>query len=303
MPNSSSAPAQRLFPLPPELLESARSWVEHGERTPRKPRYASSVVLLRDGAEGPETYLAYRPGSSPLGVVAFPGGSLEASDNDPIGWVGPTPAQWAEAMGLADIQLARQHVVAAIRETFEETGVLLAGPDASATVEAVQTHEWMKDREALAVQDMTFAEILGRRGLLLRTDLLKLLTNWLSPDFAHRRFNTRYFAAALPVNQTASLLESKGVWGRWVSAADIIAQRATAALGDEVGQDNTRGLTLSEITVPGAEIILEKLSASRGCIAYLSHKRRSHEHQPRLVVEEGRFLLAVDAMKEAYKEA
>ncbi|HAP89977.1 MAG TPA: NUDIX hydrolase, partial [Arthrobacter bacterium] len=84
-----------------------------------------------------------RPAPSPLGVLAYPGGSLEASDADAVGWLGPSPQHWAEQMGTADVGLARRHVVGAIRELFEETGVLLAGPDMSTTVEATSTHEWM----------------------------------------------------------------------------------------------------------------------------------------------------------------
>ena len=83
----------------------------------------------------------------------------------------------------------------------------------------------MRAREAVAAQEKSFTELLAKRGLALRTDLLKPLVNWLSPDFAHRRFNTRYFAAAAPVNQEPSLLPSKGVWGRWVSAAELVAAR------------------------------------------------------------------------------
>ena len=68
MPSSASPLRQtkRLFRLPPDQLEAARSWFDHGERTPRKPRYASSVVLIRDNPEGTQTYLGYRSGSSPL---------------------------------------------------------------------------------------------------------------------------------------------------------------------------------------------------------------------------------------------
>lgn len=125
--------ARRLFVLPPELEGAAENWLHLGERTPRAARYASSVVLLRDSPTGLETWLGYRPGSSPLGVLAFPGGSLEPSDDEPVGWLGPSPQHWAEQMGTDDVGLARRHVVGAIRELFEETGVLLAGPDAAST--------------------------------------------------------------------------------------------------------------------------------------------------------------------------
>ncbi|MHA7306903.1 NUDIX hydrolase [Arthrobacter sp. TMN-49] len=274
---------KRCFPLSADQREAAQTWVEFGGRTLSKPRSASSVVLLKDSPTGLRTFLTYRPGGSPLGAVAFPGGTVEAADDDVTDWEGPSPTMWAKSLGTADIGLAKRHVVAAIRETFEETGILLAGPDASSLVENNSGPEWMRARESIAGQETTFATLLERYGLAVRTDLLKPLSHWLSPDFAHRRFDTRYFAAAMPINQQPSLLTSKGVWGRWASAADILAQRTTTALGDEVAQPRTVGLTLGELTVPGVEIILEKIAAARGCIAYLNHKRPINEYQPRLI--------------------
>ncbi len=252
-----------------------------------KPRPASSVVLIRDAPVGTEVYLSYRRGESPLGIVAFPGGSVEEHDDDDITWFGPTPAQWAGMLATGDHHVARRFVVTAIRELFEETGVLLAGPDASSLVEGTRHPDWMKAREAIAVGDKTFAEILTKRGLGLRTDLIKPLSAWLSPDFAHRRFDTRYFAAAQPVNQEPTLLESKGVWGEWRWSAEEVRQRDTTALGDHIGQPNTIGRTLGELTVPAVELILEKIGSSRGCIAYLSHKRPMTIFAPRLVELEG----------------
>ena len=289
--------SRRLFALPQDLEGAAQSWLEHGERTPRAARLASSVVLLRDSPDGLETWLGYRPGSSPLGVLAFPGGSVDAADDAPIGWLGPSAQHWAEQMGTDDVGLARRHVVGAIRELFEETGVLLAGPDMAGTVEATATPEWMRARVAVAEQEVTFAEVLQKRGLALRTDLLKSLVNWRSPDFAHHRFDTRYFAATVPLNQQPTLLENKGVWGAWVNASRVIAERETTALGDEVGQENTVGRTLGGLLVPGSEIMLEKMASANGCIAYLSYKRKAHVYQPVLVEEDGKLMLEVEAAK------
>lgn len=294
--------ARRLFNLPPDLEGAARSWLEHGERTPRAPRFASSVVLLRDSPTGLETWLGYRPGTSPLGVLAFPGGSLESSDDDSVGWLGPPPAYWAERMGTADVGLARRHVIGAIRELFEETGILLAGPDLSSTVENNTSPEWMRAREAVAEQEKSFTDVLAKRGLSVRTDLLKPLVNWLSPDFSHRRFNTRYFAATVPMNQQPSMLASKGVWARWVCVRKVIAERDTTALGDEVGQPNTVGLRLGQLLVPGSEIMLEKMASANGCIAYLSYKRSAHVYQPKLVEEDGVLMLEVEAAKTVANE-
>ncbi|MET4002258.1 MULTISPECIES: NUDIX hydrolase [Arthrobacter] len=264
--------------------EAAQAWLDFGARTPGKPRPASSVVLLKDSPAGPKTFLTYRPGGSPLGAVAFPGGTIEAADDDVTDWVGPSPVVWAKSLGTLDIGLAKRHVVAAIRETFEETGVLLAGADASSLVEDINGPEWMRARELIATQEITFASVLERYGLALRTDLLKPLSHWLSPDFAHRRFDTRYFAAALPVTQEPTLLASKGIWGRWVNPGEILTARNTTLLGNEIGTPATTGHCLDELVVPGVEIILEKIAAARGCIAYLNHKRPINEYQPALVV-------------------
>lgn len=289
MPNSSV----RLFPVPPYLRGAAESWLEHGDRTPRKPRLASSVVLVRDAPRGTETYLTYRRGESPLGKVAFPGGSIEENDDDASAWYGPTPAAWAKAMGIDDPRLARRHVVAAIRELFEETGILLAGPDESTLLEANRGPEWMAARSAIAAGDASFLNQLSRRGLGLRTDLLRPLSNWQTADFALRRFDTRYFAVVQPVGQETSLLEGKGNWGQWRSAAAEIEARATASLGNDIGLPDTVGLTLGELTVPQVELVLEKLASARGCIAYLASRRPAAVFQPELVQDDGGYWLAV----------
>ncbi|NYE95601.1 8-oxo-dGTP pyrophosphatase MutT (NUDIX family) [Psychromicrobium silvestre] len=286
---------KRRFQLWQDEIEAAQSWVDHGERTPTKARYASSLVLLRDSAHGPETYLSYRRGYSPLGTVAFPGGSVETTDDVEVDWVGPSPAAWAKTMGMSDDTLARKHIVAVIREAFEETGILLAGSDASSLIDVAPSAEWMKKREGIVSQDFSFQDMLNKRGLALRTDLLKPIINWISPDFAHRRFNTRYFAAAAPVNQTPSPLESKNLWASWVCPAKLIAERDTTTLGEDVGAENTVGRTFGELVSSGCDVILSKIAMSRGCIAYLNHARPANSYQPKLIVEDGHFSLEIDS--------
>lgn len=295
-PEALKSPLKRRFELWQDEVEAAQSWVEHGERTPTKARYASSLVLLRDSARGPETYLSHRRGNSPLGTVAFPGGSVESSDDVDAGtgWIGPSPSAWAKAMGIDDAALARKHLVAVIREAFEETGILLAGTDQSSLIDVVPSAEWMKKREGLVAQEFSFQDMLNKRGLALRTDLLKPVVNWISPDFAHRRFNTRYFAAAAPVNQIPTPLASKNLWANWICPAKLIEQRESTALGDLIGATDTAGRTFGELVSSGCDLILSKIALSRGCIAYLNHKRSGTAYQPRLVVEDGRFWLEVD---------
>lgn len=244
-------------------------------------------------------FLRYRRGESPLGKIAFPGGSLEEADGDPVDWYGPTPAEWARTLGMDDAQEARRHVVAAARELFEETGVLLAGPDGSTLLESNRGPEWMAARVGIAVGDESFPELLARRGLGLRSDLLRPLTHWLTADFALRRFDTRYFAAVQPLGQETSLLESKGIWGQWRAAAVEMERAATTELGDEVGQPDTVGLTLEQLTVPAVALMIEKLAKARGCIAYLAHRRANEVFQPELVEADGGYALRVTAVDAA----
>ncbi len=284
---------RRLFPLPPSQIGAADSWTTFGARTPRAARKASSVVLLRDSPRGVQTYLGYRPGGSPLGSVAFPGGSFEADDDDLTAWFGPSIGWWAERLGVLDHRITRSHIVCAVRELFEETGILLAGADPLSIVENCNTEEWMQVREDVAGQDVSFTAMLAKRGLGLRTDLLRPLSHWISPDFAHRRFDTRYFAAALPPQQEATLLRDKGVWAGWKSAAEVLEHRTEPLLGDEVGQEDTRGLDLSRITTPAVEFLLEKIATTRGTVAYLSHRRPVKSYHPKLVCIDGSYYLDV----------
>lgn len=291
--NPSTGLLRRLFDLPPSQYDAAENWVSFGNRTPRTVRRASSVVLIRDSPKGVETYLGYRPGGSPLGSVAFPGGSLESVDDHDIPWYGPSLSEWSKRLGILDQRLVKAHIVCAIRELFEETGVLLAGTDELSVVENCDSEDWMAVREAVAGQDKTLADVLAKRGLGLRTDLLRPLSHWISPNFALRRFDTRYFAAALPVRQEPSLLRGKGVWASWKVASEVVAQRLSTTLGDEADAVDTRGLPLSKITTPAVEVILEKIASTRGTVAYLAVRRELKSYHPELVQADGKFFLDV----------
>jgi len=92
-------------------------------------------------------------------------------------------------------------VCAAVREVFEESGVLLAGPDESSVVRDVSTAEWETTRAALVAREVNFAEVLSERGLTLRADLLAPWGRWLTPEFEPRRYDTWFFLARLPEGQ------------------------------------------------------------------------------------------------------
>ncbi|MCW4463998.1 NUDIX hydrolase [Glutamicibacter sp. MNS18] len=284
---------RRVFELPPAQVSAAENWVAFGSRDPRSAMRAASVCLVREDAAGVQTYLGYRPGDSPLGSVAFPGGSMEHEDGTDVRWFGPSLRVWARKLGILDQKMVRSYIICAIRELFEETGILLAGTDEQSVAEINDDQEWMSMRESIAGQDIGFSTFLARRGLGVRTDLLRPIAHWLSPNFALRRFDTWYFSAAVPQGQHASLLRSKGRWAAWLSAREVIGKRQSQWLGELVGQHDTVGLRLSQITTPAVELILERMAQANGAIAYLSRVRNLGLQHPNLLERDGRYLLEI----------
>lgn len=215
------------LPLPDALVEQARAYAE-GSATPAEPRNAATVVLMRPGADptsGPELYLLRRQTSMAFagGMCVFPGGGVDPRDFDhAVAWIGPTPAAWAERLGV-DEPMARALVCAAVRETFEESGVLLAGT-AESVVADTTGDDWEADRVALESRDLSLTDFLDRRGLVLRTDLLGAWAGWLTPVFEPRRYRTWFFAAALPTGQLTRDVSSESSSVAWLPAMTAVEQ-------------------------------------------------------------------------------
>jgi 8-oxo-dGTP pyrophosphatase MutT (NUDIX family) len=135
------------------------------------------------------------------GASAFPGGSVDPRDaEEDLAWAGPDAQEWGRVLE-APPALARALVCAAVRETFEESGVLLAGPTASTVVADTSGADWEADRQALLDHSLSLAGFLGRRGLVLRSDLLRPWAHWITPVVEGRRYDTRFFVAAIPRGQ------------------------------------------------------------------------------------------------------
>jgi 8-oxo-dGTP pyrophosphatase MutT (NUDIX family) len=213
--------------LPPHLVDHARAFAD-GSRAPVEPRHASTVVLLREGDGAPgslEVYFLRRHVDMAFaaGMCVFPGGGVDSRDFDHlVGWVGPSPAQWAERLGT-DESLARALVCAAVRETFEESGVLLAGPSADTVVADTTGADWERDRRMLEAHEVAFTEFLDRRGLKLRTDLLRLWGSWVTPVFEPRRFHARFFLAAMPEGQVTRDVSTESDQVQWLPVREAIA--------------------------------------------------------------------------------
>ncbi|MEV7737613.1 NUDIX hydrolase [Streptomyces sp. NPDC088921] len=192
---------------------------------PAVPRRAATVMLLKDGPTGTVVHMLRRRASMAFagGAYAYPGGGVDPRDDEHhIHWAGPTRAWWAARLGV-DETTAQAIVCAAVRETYEEAGVLLAGPTPESVVGDTTGAEWEADRAALVARDLSFAEFLERRGLVLRSDLLGAWTRWITPEFEPRRYDTWFFVAALPEGQrtrNASTEADRTVWIRPQDAAD-----------------------------------------------------------------------------------
>jgi hypothetical protein len=124
---------------------------------------------------------------------------------------------WAQQL-LTSEEMGRALVCAAVRETFEESGVLLAGPSASEVVADTTGDDWEADRQALEAKELSFTSFLERRGLVLRSDLLGAWAAWCTPEFEPRRFRTWFFVAALPPGQRTRDVSSESSSVTWMSA-------------------------------------------------------------------------------------
>ncbi|MFC7528171.1 NUDIX hydrolase [Actinoplanes sp. GCM10030250] len=146
------------------------------------------------------------------GVYAFPGGVVDPSDSPST-----IRTDWADRLGVPDPQ-ARAIVGAAARELFEEAGILLAGPvdQPGRTVTDVSTADWEDDRAAVLRRDLTMTDLLNRRGLRLRDDLLLPWARWITPEFEPRRYDTWFFAALLPDTQTARDVSGEADGTAWI---------------------------------------------------------------------------------------
>jgi len=286
--------------VPRMLAERARD-LSDGRLTPAVPRDAATVILLRQGVgasagsgagAGVEAFLLRRTAELEFapGACVFPGGSVDERDADPgIGWVGAAPEDFAAQLDVPP-ERARALVCAAIRETFEESGVLLAGSSAEGATGLVGDGAALAaDRYALLTGTTTLGEVLGRRGLVLRTDLLTPWARWITPEVSPRRFDTWFFAAALPAGQTATAApeghadpgeSESGTWLRPGAALDAA----------EAGE-----ITL----LPPTAVTLRELAAHRDVDGILARRRTITPRLPRVTVENGKVRLSMPPLEQA----
>jgi 8-oxo-dGTP pyrophosphatase MutT (NUDIX family) len=219
--------------LPAELIDRARAYLRGGLDV-ADARHAATVILLRDGAGGAglEVYLLRRHTTMAFaaGQHVFPGGSVDPRDGEHSpAWSGRSASEWGQSLGC-DTTLARALVCAAVRETFEESGVLLAGAAADAVVADTTGAAWEADRQALLDRSESLSELLERRGLVLRSDLLRSWAHWITPEFEPRRFDTRFFVAAVPAGQLARDVSGEADQAVWLTVDGAVRGFSSGAL-------------------------------------------------------------------------
>ncbi|WP_228714024.1 MULTISPECIES: NUDIX domain-containing protein [Prauserella] len=211
VPANFHVPKQSVLSLPAEPPER-----------PAAAKDAATVLLLRDAGDGVEVFLQRRVTAMAFagGMTVFPGGGVDQRDADAsVSWAGPPPARWAEWFGCSE-SVARALVCAAVRETFEESGVLLAGSESSTVTD---TSQYAAAREQLVSRELSLAGFLAGEGLTLRADLLRPWANWVTPEQEPRRYDARFFLAALPEGQHADGRTTEAESSGWSRPADAIA--------------------------------------------------------------------------------
>lgn len=229
-------------------------------KRPAVPWPAASLVLLRDGPDGVETLLIRRPEQSRFaaGDFVFPGGRVEPADRSPEAaarCAGLEPAAAAARLGLDDPAEALGYWVAAIRETFEEVGVLLAEPAADGPPpDAARLADW---RRAGRGDERAFWTMLRAEGLRLAAGRLVYFAHWITPEERPLRFDTRFFAAPMPPAQEAVADGREIVAVRWLRPADALAAQTR-------GEISLRLPTMKNLALfEGAATVAEALARLR----------------------------------------
>lgn len=245
--------------------------------SPVTPAPAATLVLLRDrAAGGVEALLIERHQKSKFaaGDFAFPGGKLEPGDVPPDAdaWcAGLTATDAARALELPDRpDLALGFWIGAIREAFEEVGVLLAIGADGRPIDPARLRAYRRaGQSSAAFWDMVRAE-----GLRLATGQLVYFAHWITPEEHPIRFAARFFAAPMPAGQEPVGDDHEVTAVRWITPADALEQRRRGELSLRLPTATNLGL------FDGASSVADALGRVRG--------RPVETIQPRLVTEGGR---------------
>jgi 8-oxo-dGTP pyrophosphatase MutT (NUDIX family) len=179
------------------------------------PQPAATVMLVRGDADGMQVFMVVRHREADVhgGALVFPGGRVDAEDAA----LAADPDLYPPLVD-ADAAMAAARV-AAIRETFEECGVLLARPRGSEALVSGNRLQSIEAQHRVAVlRDAgRFGEMLAAEALVLAPDAMVYFAHWISPERSPKRFDTRFFLAVAPTGQSASHDGNETVDSLWIA--------------------------------------------------------------------------------------
>jgi 8-oxo-dGTP pyrophosphatase MutT (NUDIX family) len=187
-------------------------------------RLAATILLVRETSVGPEVFMMQRPGGVDFpDLHVFPGGKVDQQDDLPDLVAGLDDASASRQLGIAAGGL--RYWVAAIRECFEECGVLLAYRDGRLLrlVDASEAARFEVYRERLIDGTITLEQVCASEGLCLAADRVVYFSHWITPEQAPRRFDTRFFITAMPEGQETLAHAWETADDEWVRPRDALA--------------------------------------------------------------------------------
>jgi 8-oxo-dGTP pyrophosphatase MutT (NUDIX family) len=240
------------------------------ESPPVRP--AATVLLLRNRGHTGVQVFAFRRVPRMVfapGMLVFPGGSVDAADADlAVPW--DVPVDRAAAPTLA----------AAVRETFEECGVLLARDRAGRAPDAAElaSPAWEERRIGLAEGRIPLASVLTQSGLTAAASTLHPWARWITPEFERRRFDTWFYLARVPAGQEPRDLGGEGERAAWLDPADALERQASGELP----------------MLPPTQVCLEELAAAGSVEELLSTPRAVLPVSPWVAHGEQGLVLRID---------
>ena len=198
--------------------------------TPVKPRPAATIALVRDRDGRVEVFLVRRHARSGFmaNAYVFPGGRVDDADGAPqlLARLGADTAKVTGLMeGTSDEVQAQAYLVAAVRETFEEAGILLATHASGEPV--IPKEAW---QHALNAGERTFESIVVDEGLQMDTRTLAYFAHWVTPDFEPRRYEARFFLAVAPEHQEGSHDGRETTDSLWIEPREALERHQSGAL-------------------------------------------------------------------------
>jgi 8-oxo-dGTP pyrophosphatase MutT (NUDIX family) len=243
------------------------------------------VVVLRDSAAGPEVFLVRRHERTAFmgGAHVFPGGRVDAGDRD------VADAMWCDGIAVASAQLtglsaadAMAFHVAALRELFEEAGVLLAHDASGAFVSlgGAEVHARFKQYRAdVHTGTRSMRDVMEREGVRLALDAVVSFAHWVTPPIDVRQFDTRFFLTRVPPDQTPAHDDTETTHSTWATSADALAR----AVRDEIVLPAPTWTTLRE---------LEPFRTVEEALAW-ARQRHVVRRMPQLVEQDGLRMLVL----------